>query len=131
MTFSVPMFLPWNLAKKKESFQPVAESRDNFDVNARVNTLQNTMGYHSPQNSLWQDKHGSPKSSPLDDDQMRLNGGSPQQLSPPGSSPSSEQNNLKRRAAEPLQHITELDKKHIRRDGWYYVLADRVSALSK
>jgi len=78
------------------------------------------MGYHSPPNSLWQDKHNSPKGSPLGGDQMHLNGGSPQQLSSVGSSPNCEQNNLKRRAAESLQHITELEKKHIRRDGWYF-----------
>ncbi|EZA60619.1 Upstream-binding protein [Ooceraea biroi] len=96
-----------------EQLSPVRPNR--CDVVAT--TQQSTIGYHSPQNSLWQDKHNSPKGSPLGGDQMHLNGGSPQQLSSSGSSPNYEQNNLKRRAEEPLQHITELEKKHIRRDG--------------
>lgn len=79
------------------------------------------MGYHSPQNSLWQDKHNSPKNSPTGSDQMHLNGGSPQQLSSSGSSPNCEQNNLKRCSTEPLQRIAEHEKKHIRRDGWYFL----------
>ncbi|XP_032672136.1 transcription factor CP2-like protein 1 isoform X3 [Odontomachus brunneus] len=78
---------------------------------------QTTMGYHSPQNPLWQEKHNSPKGSPIAGDRTHLNGGSPQQLSPVGSSPSCEQSNLKRRSVEPLQHIAELEKKHVRRDG--------------
>lgn len=78
------------------------------------------MGYHSPQNSLWQDKHNSPKNSPTGNDQIHLNDGSPQQLSSAGSSPNCEQNNLKRCSTEPLQRIVELEKKHIRRDGWYF-----------
>jgi len=81
--------------------------------------LQTAIGYHSPQNSLWQDKHNSPKTSPTSgDQQIHLNHDSPQ-LSPSESSPNCEQNNLKRRSTESLQHITELEKKHIRRDGWY------------
>lgn len=80
--------------------------------------LQTTLGYHSPQNSLWQDKH-SPKNSPTGGDQIHLNSSSPQQLSPSGSSPNCEQNNLKRRSTE--SDITELEKKHIRRDGWYFL----------
>ena len=80
--------------------------------------LQTTLGYHSPQNSLWQDKH-PPKNSPTSGDQIHLNNGSPH-LSPSGSSPNCEQNNLKRRSTE--SDITELEKKHIRRDGWYFLL---------
>lgn len=79
------------------------------------------MGYHSPQNSLWQDKHNSPKNSPIGSDQMHLNDGSPQPLSSSESSPNCEQNNLKRCSTEPLQRIVELEKKHIRRDGWYFL----------
>lgn len=82
--------------------------------------LQTAIGYHSPQNSLWQDKNNSSKNSPIGGDQIHLKG-SPQ-LSPSGASPNCEQNNLKRRSTEPLQHITELEKKHIRRDGWYFLL---------
>lgn len=82
--------------------------------------LQTAIGYHSPQNSLWQDKRNSPKNSPTGSDQIHLNGDSPQ-LSSSGSSPNCEQNNLKRRSPESLQHITELEKKHIRRDGWYFL----------
>ncbi|XP_029669319.1 transcription factor CP2-like protein 1 isoform X1 [Formica exsecta] len=78
---------------------------------------QTIMGYHSPQNSLWQDKHNSPKNSPIGSDQMHLNDGSPQPLSSSESSPNCEQNNLKRCSTEPLQRIVELEKKHIRRDG--------------
>ncbi|XP_019695712.1 transcription factor CP2-like protein 1 isoform X2 [Harpegnathos saltator] len=96
-----------------EQLSPVRSNR--CDVVA--GSQQTTMGYHSPQNSLWQDKHSSPKGSPAAGDRVHLNGGSPQQLSPAGSSLSCEQNNLKRRSAEPLQHIVELEKKHVRRDG--------------
>ncbi|XP_014484646.1 PREDICTED: transcription factor CP2-like protein 1 isoform X3 [Dinoponera quadriceps] len=95
-----------------EQLSPVRSNR--CDVIA--GPQQTTMGYHSPQNSLWQDKQNSPKGSPAAGDRIHLNG-SPQQLSPTESSPSCEQNNLKRRSAEPLQHVAELEKKHIRRDG--------------
>lgn len=72
----------------------------------------------SPQNSYWQDKQNSPKNSPISEDRIDLNGGSPQQRSSSGTSPNYEQNSLKRSSTEPLQHITELEtKKHIRRNG--------------
>ncbi|XP_071640985.1 transcription factor CP2-like protein 1 isoform X2 [Temnothorax longispinosus] len=100
-----------NTSPSYEQLSPVRSNR--CDIVAAPQ--QTAMGYHSPQNSLWQDKN-SPKNSPTGDDQIHLNGGSPQ-LSPSGSSPNCEQNNLKRRSTEPLQHITELEKKHIRREG--------------
>ncbi|XP_018313087.1 transcription factor CP2-like protein 1 isoform X3 [Mycetomoellerius zeteki] len=99
-----------NTSPSYEQLSPVRPNR--CDVVA--NSQQTTLGYHSPQNSLWQDKH-SPKNSPTGGDQIHLNSSSPQQLSPSGSSPNCEQNNLKRRSTE--SDITELEKKHIRRDG--------------
>ncbi|XP_011157039.1 transcription factor CP2-like protein 1 isoform X2 [Solenopsis invicta] len=101
-----------NTSPSYEQLSPVRSNR--CDIVAAPQ--QTAIEYHSPQNSLWQDKHNSPKNSPSGGDQIHLNGGSPQ-LSPSGSSPNCEQNNLKRRSTEPLQHITELEKKHIRRDG--------------
>ncbi|XP_018394130.1 PREDICTED: transcription factor CP2-like protein 1, partial [Cyphomyrmex costatus] len=98
-----------NTSPSYEQLSPVRPNR--CDVVAT--SQQTTMGYHSSQNSLWQDKH-SPKNSPTGGDQIHLNSGSPQ-LSPSGSSPNCEQNNLKRRSTE--SDITELEKKHIRRDG--------------
>ncbi|XP_071580753.1 transcription factor CP2-like protein 1 isoform X3 [Temnothorax nylanderi] len=100
-----------NTSPSYEQLSPVRSNR--CDIVAAPQ--QTAIGYHSPQNSLWQDKN-SAKNSPTVDDQIHLNGGSPQ-LSPSGSSPNCEQNNLKRRSTEPLQHITELEKKHIRREG--------------
>lgn len=98
--------------------------------NCEILMLQTTtLEYHSPQNSLWQDKHNSPKNSPAVGDQMHLNGSSPQQLSPIGSSPNCEQNNLKRRSTESLQHIAELEKKQVRRDGWYFSHTSNVYTL--
>ncbi|XP_076679017.1 transcription factor CP2 like gemini isoform X3 [Andrena cerasifolii] len=64
------------------------------------------------------DKYNSPKDSPEDGVQIRSNSGSPQHLSPSSDHASNcQQANLKRRAVEPLQQITELEKKHARRDG--------------
>ncbi|KMQ97851.1 upstream-binding protein 1-like protein [Lasius niger] len=100
-------------ASSYDQLSPIRPNR--CDVVAA--SQQTIMGYHSPQNSLWQDKHNSPKNSPTGSDQMHLNGGSPQQLSSSGSSPNCEQNNLKRCSTEPLQRIAEHEKKHIRRDG--------------
>ncbi|XP_029172641.1 transcription factor CP2-like protein 1 isoform X1 [Nylanderia fulva] len=98
------------------SFDQMSPIRPNrCDVVAA--SQQTIMGYHSPQNSLWQDKQNSPKNSPTDSDQIHLNSGSPQQLSSSGSSPNYEQNNLKRCSTEPLQRIAEQEKKHIRREG--------------
>ncbi|KAH0948462.1 hypothetical protein HN011_009827 [Eciton burchellii] len=110
-----PNGVMWFANTSSPSYEQLSPVRPRCDVVATPQ--QNTMGYHSPQNSLWQDKHNSSKGSSVGGDQMHLNGGSPQQLSSAGSSPNCEQNNLKRRAAESLQHITELEKKHIRRDG--------------
>ncbi|XP_011700869.1 PREDICTED: transcription factor CP2-like protein 1 isoform X2 [Wasmannia auropunctata] len=101
-----------NTSPSYEQLSPVRSNRCDI-IGA---SQQTTMGYHSPQNSLWQDKRNSPKNSPTGGDQVHLNSGSPQ-LSPSGSSPNCEQNNLKRRSTESLHHITELEKKHIRRDG--------------
>lgn len=92
--------------------------------------LQTIMGYHSPQNSLWQDKQNSPKNSPTGSDQMHLNSGSPQQLSSSESSPNCEQNNLKRCSTEPLQRIEEHEKKHIRKDGWYFFYVTTFSNIN-
>ncbi|XP_067211111.1 transcription factor CP2-like protein 1 isoform X3 [Linepithema humile] len=103
-----------NTSPSYEQLSPARPSRCDVVTASQQTT---TLGYHSPQNSLWQDKHNSPKNSPTVGDQMHLNGSSPQQLSPIGSSPNCEQNNLKRRSTEPLQHIAELEKKHVRRDG--------------
>ncbi|KAL6261516.1 hypothetical protein P5V15_006604 [Pogonomyrmex californicus] len=99
-----------NSSPSYEQLSPVRPNRCDIIASSQ----QTTMGYHSPQNSLWQDKRNSPKNSPIGDDQIHLNGGSPQ-LSSSGS-PNCEQNNLKRRSTESL-HITDLEKKHIRRDG--------------
>ncbi|XP_018053085.1 PREDICTED: transcription factor CP2-like protein 1, partial [Atta colombica] len=98
-----------NTSPSYEQLSPVHPNR--CDVVA--NSQQTTLGYHSPQNSLWQDKH-PPKNSPTGGDQIHVNSGSPH-LSPSGSSPNCEQNNSKRRSTE--SDITELEKKHIRRDG--------------
>ncbi|XP_018372071.1 PREDICTED: transcription factor CP2-like protein 1, partial [Trachymyrmex cornetzi] len=98
-----------NTSPSYEQLSPVRPNR--CDVVA--NSQQTTLGYHSPQNSLWQDKH-PPKNSPTGGDQIHLNSGSPH-LSPSGSSSNCEQNNSKRRSTE--SDITELEKKHIRRDG--------------
>ncbi|KAL0122502.1 hypothetical protein PUN28_007307 [Cardiocondyla obscurior] len=100
-----------NTSPSYEQLSPVRPNR--CDIAAA--SQQTATGYHSPPNSLWQDKNNSPKNSSIGD-QMHLNGGSPQ-LSSSGSPPNCEQNNLKRRSTEPLQHITELEKKHVRRDG--------------
>ncbi|XP_011873323.1 PREDICTED: transcription factor CP2-like protein 1 isoform X1 [Vollenhovia emeryi] len=101
-----------NTSPSYEQLSPVRPNR--CDIASAPQ--QTAIGYHSPQNSLWQDKNNSPKNSPTGGDRIHLDDGSPQ-LSPSGSSPNCEQNNLKRRSTEPLQHITELEKKHIRRDG--------------
>ncbi|XP_025075366.1 uncharacterized protein LOC105431990 isoform X1 [Pogonomyrmex barbatus] len=103
-----------NSSPSYEQLSPVRPNRCDIIASSQQ-VIWTTMGYHSPQNSLWQDKRNSPKNSPIGDDQIHLNGGSPQ-LSSSGSSPNCEQNNLKRRSTESL-HITDLEKKHIRRDG--------------
>ncbi|XP_076679016.1 transcription factor CP2 like gemini isoform X2 [Andrena cerasifolii] len=96
-----------------EQLSPVRQNRCDA-----IATQHASMGYHSPQNSLWQDKYNSPKDSPEDGVQIRSNSGSPQHLSPSSDHASNcQQANLKRRAVEPLQQITELEKKHARRDG--------------
>ncbi|XP_015428668.1 PREDICTED: transcription factor CP2-like protein 1 isoform X2 [Dufourea novaeangliae] len=83
-----------------------------------IATQHASMGYHSPQNCLWQDKYNSPKDSPEDGVQICSSNGSPQHLSPSSeNTPNCQQSTLKRRAGEPLQQITELEKKHARRDG--------------
>ncbi|XP_017766758.1 PREDICTED: transcription factor CP2-like protein 1 isoform X3 [Eufriesea mexicana] len=64
------------------------------------------------------DKYNSPKDSPEDDVQIRSSSESPQHLSPSSdNSPNCQQSTLKRRAGEPLSQLTELEKKHARRDG--------------
>ncbi|XP_006558550.2 transcription factor CP2-like protein 1 isoform X2 [Apis mellifera] len=79
---------------------------------------QHAMGYHSAENSLRQDKYNSPKDSPEDGVQIRSSSESPQHLSPSSdNSPNCQQSTLKRRAGEPLSQITELEKKHAKRDG--------------
>ncbi|XP_054015913.1 uncharacterized protein LOC128896571 [Hylaeus anthracinus] len=76
------------------------------------------MGYHSQQNSFWQDKYNSPQNSPENGVQIRSNSGSPQHLSSSTDhSASCQPSSLKRRAGEPLQQVTELEKKHARRNG--------------
>ncbi|XP_031832338.1 transcription factor CP2 like gemini isoform X4 [Nomia melanderi] len=96
-----------------EQLSPVRQNRCD-----PIATQHASMGYHSPQNSVWQDKYNSPKDSPEDSVQIRSNSGSPEHLSPSSDhSLSCQQTSLKRRAGEPLQQITELEKKHPRRDG--------------
>ncbi|XP_012349470.1 transcription factor CP2-like protein 1 isoform X3 [Apis florea] len=64
------------------------------------------------------DKYDSPKDSPEDGGQIRSSSESPQHLSPSSdNSPNCQQSTLKRRAGEPLSQITELEKKHAKRDG--------------
>lgn len=64
------------------------------------------------------DKYNSPKDSPEDGVQIRSSSESPQHLSPSSdNSPNCQQSTLKRRAGEPLSQITELEKKHAKRDG--------------
>ncbi|XP_026666750.1 transcription factor CP2-like protein 1 isoform X2 [Ceratina calcarata] len=95
-----------------EELSPVRQNRCD-----PIATQHATMGYHSPQNCLWQDKYSSPKDSPDDGAQLRSSSESPQHLSPSSDNTANcQQGNLKRRAGEPLQ-ITELEKKHARRDG--------------
>lgn len=63
------------------------------------------------------DKYSSPKDSPDDGAQLRSSSESPQHLSPSSDNTANcQQGSLKRRAGESLQ-ITELEKKHARRDG--------------
>lgn len=82
-----------------------------------IATQHASMGYHSPQNSVWQDKYNSPKNSPEDTVQIRSSSESPEHLSPSSDhAPNCQQTSLKRRAGESLQ-LTELEKKHPRRDG--------------
>ncbi|XP_017766757.1 PREDICTED: transcription factor CP2-like protein 1 isoform X2 [Eufriesea mexicana] len=96
-----------------EQLSPVRQNRCD-----PIATQHASMGYHSPQNSLWQDKYNSPKDSPEDDVQIRSSSESPQHLSPSSdNSPNCQQSTLKRRAGEPLSQLTELEKKHARRDG--------------
>ncbi|XP_076765445.1 transcription factor CP2 like gemini isoform X4 [Xylocopa sonorina] len=95
-----------------EQLSPVRQNRCD-----PIATQHASMGYHSPQNSLWQDKYNSPKDSPEDSAQVRSSSESPQHLSPStDNNASCQQTSLKRRAGEALQ-ITELEKKHARRDG--------------
>ncbi|KAK9302140.1 hypothetical protein QLX08_005749 [Tetragonisca angustula] len=96
-----------------EQLSPVRQNRRD-----PIATQHASMGYHSPQNSLWQDKYNSPKDSPEDGVQIRSSSESPQHLSPSSdNTPNCQQSSLKRRATEPLPQITELEKKHARRDG--------------
>ncbi|KAG7189119.1 hypothetical protein KM043_008692 [Ampulex compressa] len=96
-----------------EHLSPVRQNRCDAIVNQQA-----TMGFHGPEDSLWQDKHNSPKNSPQDGPQIHANGGSPQHLSTPsGQIQQSQQNTLKRRPAELLEHIMEHDKKQARREG--------------
>ncbi|XP_076241440.1 transcription factor CP2 like gemini isoform X2 [Calliopsis andreniformis] len=94
-----------------EQLSPVHENRCNATQHASI-------GCHTPQNSLWQDKYNSPKDSPKDGVQIHSNSGSPQRLNSSSDHTSNfQQSSLKRRAGESLQQITELDKKQARRDG--------------
>ncbi|XP_006617974.1 transcription factor CP2-like protein 1 isoform X1 [Apis dorsata] len=97
-----------------EQLSPVRQNRCD-----PIATQHASMGYHSAQNSLWQDKYSSPKDSPEDGVQIRSSSESPQHLSPSSdNSPNcQQQSTLKRRAGEPLSQITELEKKHAKRDG--------------
>ncbi|XP_003698962.2 transcription factor CP2-like protein 1 isoform X2 [Apis florea] len=96
-----------------EQLSPVRQNRCD-----PIATQHASMGYHSAQNSLWQDKYDSPKDSPEDGGQIRSSSESPQHLSPSSdNSPNCQQSTLKRRAGEPLSQITELEKKHAKRDG--------------
>uniref|UniRef100_V9I758 Upstream-binding protein 1 n=2 Tax=Apis cerana TaxID=7461 RepID=V9I758_APICE len=96
-----------------EQLSPVRQNRCD-----PIATQHASMGYHSAQNSLWQDKYNSPKDSPEDGVQIRSSSESPQHLSPSSdNSPNCQQSTLKRRAGEPLSQITELEKKHAKRDG--------------
>ncbi|XP_043262826.1 transcription factor CP2-like protein 1 isoform X2 [Colletes gigas] len=96
-----------------EQLSPVRQNR--CDV---IATQHASMGYHSQQNCFWQDKYNSPENSPEDGVQIHSNSGSPQHLSPSTDHTANCQlTSLKRRAGEPLQQITELEKKHARRDG--------------
>ncbi|KAK2580393.1 hypothetical protein KPH14_006145 [Odynerus spinipes] len=96
-----------------EQLSPNRPSRCDGIVTQQASSL----GYNDPQDSLWQDKQNSLKNSSEDVTQIRSSNESPRHLSSsPGQTPS-QQNNLKRRAGEPVQHISELDRKHTRRDG--------------
>lgn len=74
------------------------------------------MGYHVPDGAiLWHDKRESPKNSP---DQNNVS--PPRDNSPTSEHQSSyhqSSNCLKRRSTEAHQSISELDRKHSRRDG--------------
>ncbi|XP_053977484.1 transcription factor CP2-like protein 1 isoform X3 [Hylaeus volcanicus] len=64
------------------------------------------------------DKYNSPQNSPENGVQIRSNSGSPQHLSSSTDhSASCQPSSLKRRAGEPLQQVTELEKKHAKRNG--------------
>lgn len=80
---------------------------------------QTTMGYQSPENSLWQERQNTPKGSPETDTRICSDDESPRHLSPPSSNHNSncQHNSLKRRPGESLHHIAEFEKKHVKRDG--------------
>lgn len=96
-----------------EQLSPNRPTRCNGIVAQQASSL----GYNDPEDSLWQGKQNSLKSSSEDANQIRSSNESPRHLSSsPGQTPS-QQNVLKRRAGEPVQHISELDRKHTRRNG--------------
>ncbi|XP_033220198.1 transcription factor CP2-like protein 1 isoform X2 [Belonocnema kinseyi] len=75
-----------------------------------------SLGYHSRENDMWQEKQNMTKNSPNSESQNRS-----KSLSPPHNSRSivlnQSKNLLKRRTEDPLLQMGEIDRKHVRTEG--------------
>ncbi|XP_066595125.1 transcription factor CP2-like protein 1 isoform X2 [Prorops nasuta] len=112
-TLSGSMWFTNSPSPPYQQLSPIRENGCNT-----ISIQQQQIGYHQSEDQLWQEKHNSPKNSADGDGQIRSNREASQHLSSSSEQLiNSQENHLKRRSAQPLQDITELDRKQPRREG--------------